>query len=643
MENEKKLPLFLYSFISIFFIEFVFRIVTIEKFFATSLLYILITSFILALAISWITKFFKEKTAKVIFLVILGLISLWACGHLVYKNAFNVYFSLSMLKLADQVMTFWKTTLLMILKNIIYIIILFIPFIVTFFTAKKINFSKSSLKRQGIGIVLIILVILGFKGSLLINKDKSYSAYEIYNKVNDISLSIEKFGVYTATYLDVKKTIIGFEEEVSFIKQEELEKETPIVYDYNINKLIDFNALINSESNKSIKEMHEYFNSDSGTKQNEYTGLFKDKNLILFMAESYNEIAVSEELTPTLYKLINSSFTFENFYTPVNNSTIGGEFQELTGLFANNSILRTWRNAKNSFPYGVGKVFNDLEYSTYAYHNHSYTFQDRYKYLEAIGFKNFLACRNGLEKKVNCKLWPESDVELINATVDDYINEEKFMVYYATVSGHGSYSWGNAMSKKHKSEVDHLPYSEPVKAYIAAQMELDDALEVLISKLEQAGKLDDTVIALVGDHYPYMLTLDEVNEAASYKKDGVIEINRSNFILYNSATENVKVSKVGSQIDVLPTIYNIFGINYDSRLIIGKDILSTEPGLAIFNNRSWVSDYGKYYANTKKFVANEGVEIPENYVDNMNKIVANKINMSKYIIEKDYYRKVFGN
>lgn len=643
MENEKKIPLFLYSFISIFFIEFIFRIVTIEKFFATSLLYIIITSLILALGITFITKFFKEKTGKIIFLVILGIISLWACGHLVYKNAFNVYFSLSMLKLADQVMTFWKTTLLMILKNIIYIILIYVPFITTFFISKRISFKKTSMKKQGVFLLIVLLVITGFKCTLLINKNKSYSAHEIYYKINDISLSIEKFGLYTASYLDVKKTITGFEEEVTFIKQEELENNSPVVYDYNIDKTIDFNNLINNESNQSIKEMHEYFNSDSGTKQNKYTGYFKDKNLILFMAESYNEIAVSAELTPTLYKLVNSSFIFENFYTPVNNSTIGGEFQELTGLFANNSILKTWRNAKNSFPYGIGKIFNDIDYSTFAYHNHSYTFQDRYKYLEAIGFDNFLGCRNGLEKKINCKLWPESDVELINATFDDYINEEKFMVYYATVSGHGSYSWGNAMSKKHKSEVEHLPYTEPVKAYIAAQIELDRALELLLKKLEESGRLQDTVIALVGDHYPYMLTLDEVNEAASYKKDGVIEINRSNFILYNSEMENIKINKVGSQIDVLPTIYNIFGINYDSRLIIGKDILSTEPGLAIFNNRSWVSDYGKYYANTKKFVANEGVEIPENYVDNMNQIVSNKINMSKYIIEKDYYKKVLGS
>ena len=89
------------------------------------------------------------------------------------------------------------------------------------------------------------------------------------------------------------------------------------------------------------------------------------------------------------------------------------------------------------------------------------------------------------------------------------------------------------------------------------------------------------MIALVGDHYPYYLSLDEVNELASYEKDSVVEVNRSNFILWNSEMETVSVDKVGSQIDVLPTIYNLFGVEYDSRLIVGKDILSTEPGVCL--------------------------------------------------------------
>lgn len=172
---------------------------------------------------------------------------------------------------------------------------------------------------------------------------------------------------------------------------------------------------------------------------------------------------------------------------------------------------------------------------------------------------------------------------MINATTSDYLDsEEPFMTYYVTVSGHMSYNWDNAMSAKHKEEVKDLHYFEPIKAYIATQIELDQALELLINKLKETGKLDDTVIALVGDHYPYDLTIDQINEAYTYERDGVIEINRSNFILWNSNTETTIISKVGSQIDVLPTLLNLFGIEYDSRLIIGKDILSDTEGLAMF-------------------------------------------------------------
>lgn len=641
--KEKKLPLFIYSFIAILFVEIIFRIVTIDNFFASSLTYVFLNAIIIAYFINFIAKFFNEKVNKIILFIILFIVSLWVSAELVYKNTFNVYFSISLLKLADQVMTFWKDTLSMIGKNILYIITLFIPFVGVFFINKKLDFSKSSLKIQGIRFLILIILILGFKGVLLINKKEIYSAYNLYYNINETSLSIEKFGILTGTYLDIKKALTGFEEKIDFIDHEN-EAEEEIIYSLNVDDRVDFSSLIETEKNSTIKNMHEYFNSDAGTYQNEYTGYFKDKNLILFMAESYNMIAVDEKLTPTLYKLTNSGFVFNNFYTPVNNSTIGGEFQELTGLYANGSILKTWRNGKNYFPYGIGTMFENIGYKTYAYHNHYYTFQDRNKYLKALGFDNFQGCYNGLEKKINCKSWPESDVQMIEATIDDYINDDNFMVFYASVSGHGGYSWsGNNMSKKHKNEVKDLPYSESVKAYIAAQMEFDQALELLIEKLEEAGKLENTVIAFVGDHYPYMLSLSEINEVSTYKRDNVIEINRSNFVLWNSEMDTIEINKVGSQIDVIPTLYNAFGLTYDSRLFIGKDILSSEPGLAIMNNRSWVSDKGSYFANTKEFVPNDGAEVDEEYVNTMNSIVSSKITMSKNIIEYNYYKKVLGD
>ena len=106
--------------------------------------------------------------------------------------------------------------------------------------------------------------------------------------------------------------------------------------------------------------------------------------------------------------------------------------------------------------------------------------------------------------------------------------------------------------------------------------------------------------------------------------------------------ENVEINKVGSQIDVLPTIYNLFGVKYDSRLIIGKDILSDEEGLAIFGNRSWVSDKGTYFARSNKFVPNKDVSISDDYIKTMNTIVSNKVIMSKNIMVYDYYGKVLG-
>ena len=198
------------------------------------------------------------------------------------------------------------------------------------------------------------------------------------------------------------------------------------------------------------------------------------------------------------------------------------------------------------------------------------------------------------------------------------------------------------MAKKNKEEAlkANFSYSEAPYSYIGAQMELDKALESLIKKLDENGVLENTVIALVGDHYPYELTFDEINEVSSYEKDSIIEVNRSNFILWNSEMDSINVKKVGSQIDVIPTIYNLFGIDYDSRLFIGNDILSTEPGLAIFANRSWVSDYGTYYSNTKEFILKKGKKVDDEYVDKMNQIVNNKINMSNLIITENYYETI---
>jgi len=647
-DSMKKVSVIFIYLISFLYMEILYKIFIYDNLFRVSLINMILFLVPLSLLLGIIVKLFKDsKWNKIIFFIILGIITVWFSAQYVVKDYFDFYISLSTFEVADQLGDFAGKGVIETLKRIPGILLFFLPFILTLIFNKRINFKQNKTKKS---IVLLIMVCISYGVyhlGLNIEKNKSYSSYVLYHNVNDVSLNMENFGVLNTFGIDIKRAIFGFEEKIIINSGLNGEagnnEEGPIVYEYN-NLDIDFEKLIENEKDGNLKKLHQYFNSDSGTLQNEYTGMFKGKNLILFMAESYNEIAVNETLTPTLYKLVNSGFVFENFYTPTIYSTIGGEFQELTGLYAQStSILSKFRGGNISFPQGIGNVFNNLDYSTFAYHNNAYSFQNRNKYLKSLGFDNFKACYNGLEKLINCKEWPQSDVAMIENTYTDFINEENFMVFYATVSGHSSYNFSsNAAARRNKNEYmqANLPYSSRPAAYIAAQMELDKALELLIQRLDEAGKLEDTVIALVGDHYPYELTIDEINEVSAYKKDSVVTVNKSNFILWNSEMDTVKISKVGSQLDVIPTIYNTFGIDYDSRLFIGKDILSTEGGLAIFGNRSWVSDKGTYFAASGKFVPIEGAEYEDDYVKNINQIVNNKITMSKLIIEKNYYKNV---
>ncbi len=645
----KKISLVFIYLISFIFMEFFYKIIIYKDIFRISIISMLIFLISFSIFLSIITKLFKnEKVNKIIFIIIMSLIAIWFSAQYVIKSYFNFYISLSTFQIADQVRDFAYKGIVEVLKRLPGILIFFLPLILSLIFSKKIDFEKKSFKKY----IVLLCMSIGFYGVFLsalnIKKSETYSSYDLYYNINDVSLNVENFGVLNTFLIDTKRAIFGFHEKIhlsSDIKNEEetSKKEEEIVYEYN-NLNINFDELINKETNSNIKELHEYFKNDAGTLQNEYTGIFKGKNLILFMAESFNEIAVNEKLTPTLYKLVNNGFVFNNFYTPTIYSTIGGEFQELTGLYAGGTdILSKFRSGNLAFPQGVANKFKEINYKTFAYHNNSYRFQDRNKYLKSMGFDNFLACNNGLEALINCKEWPESDVDMINATVNDYINEDNFMVFYATVSGHATYKFdSNAQARKHRDEYNSygFNYSEGPASYLAAQMELDKSLETLIKKLDESGKLNDTVIALVGDHYPYELSIDEINEISSYEKEERVTVNKSNFILWNNEMEKVEVNKVGSELDVIPTIYNSFGIDYDSRLFIGKDILSTTEGLAIFADRSWVTNKGIYYAATKKFVPTNNEEVSDEYINNMNKIVNNKIVMSKLIIENDYYRNI---
>lgn len=638
--KRKHSTLILYLLFFIYF-ELVSKVLMFNKLPNLKFGYVILFSIVASLLLYFISNLFKEKTQKILNIIFIVLISTFYIFNYLYYALFSVPFSISTLELASQAFDFYEIGINLILTKIVDCLLMLIPLICYIIFRNKFDYTKKTRRYSLITLGLVIVCHLIALLTLNIDKKNLYSAYNLYYKVDSMNTSNDVLGILTTQRLSLKRNIFGFEENVILdgnAKQEEVPEEESVV---TFNKLnIDFDTLIANESNESIKDVYTYLKTKDVTNQNEYTGMYEGKNLIFILAEGFNSIAIDESLTPTLYKLTHEGFNFTNYYSPVFFSTTGGEFQAMTSLIPTQEILGMWRKNNPYIPYAIGNAFTNIGYNAQSYHNWSYKYYSRHNTMPTLGFNNYTACGNGLQKSINCS-WLPSDIDLINASFDKYADSEPFVTYYVSVSGHAPYNFtgGNSIAIKNEKLVEDLPYSDAVKAYLSTQIEFDRALETLINKLEEKGILEDTVLVITGDHYPYTLTTDEINEISDYERDGTIEVNRSNLIIWNPENESKTIDKVASQIDVLPTILNLFGIDYDSRLLLGNDIFSDAEGFAIFSNRSWVSDKGKYFANSG-FVANEKETVDNSYIETMNNRVSNSFTLSKIIMENDLYRKI---
>ena len=635
--REQKLKL---TFIILLYLEIIYHLFTFKSLDITSFLYITIFTLFTSLFIDLITNLFMHKNNRRSFLIIITFLTILFItqfiNYLFYGNIISIYSLFN----GGQVFEFFGQIVSVIKSNIFPIILLLIP-IILLLTIKKhilifdINYKNIAYKFGSLILVYVVCIL-----SLNFDQKDIYSATNLYYNKHVPNQSVQLLGLMTTMRLDVKRTISGFEESVTvgFTSSGEPIAEEVV---YNITD-IDFSSLIASQSNKTINNIHQYISGTPASKQNEYTGYFKDKNLIYITAEAFSPIAVDPILTPTLYKLVNTGFRFNNFYTPVYYvSTSDGEYVTLTSLLPKESVWSMSKSSSNYLPYTYGNVFSDLGYITNAYHNGEYKYYNRHKSHPNMGYK-YMGCGNGLQKLMNCKQWPQSDLEMINGTFDLYSDNEKFMTYFMSISGHLEYNFfGNNMAYKNRKLVADMPYSNAIKAYMATQIELDKALESLISKLDAKGILDDTVIVLSADHYPYGLKTNEMKEVMMIEDEKFDSHKNFLAIWNNTMTENIEIDKYAMSLDILPTVLNLFGIQFDSRLLMGRDILSDSDGLVIFNDRSWITEYGKYNAAKNIFTPFKD-SIPENYIEEINNIVYNKYVISKNILETNYYKHVFG-
>ncbi len=622
-------------------------------------LFTLLFTLPVALLLGLLCGSLSPRRGRVLLPFFIALISLWLGAQSIYYHLFKTFLTIfSLTKMAMVAGAFGNMATLEILINWFPVLMMSIPVVLSILFRSRL--VPDVPKPDGLRVrwaVLAAAVQLTAMGLVMLCGDGVLSLRYIYTQTATPELEAQYFGMLTQTQLEVRRVLFGIDPDDPALHQRakflralssrwdpSASNPAPSApksfspADYHIMD-IDFDALARQEEDETLLGAHRWFSQREPTAKNEWTGQFKGKNLVWIVAEGFFTLAMDPVRTPTLWRLSHEGFVFDHFYTPLwGVSTSDGEYVTTTGLIPKSGVWSYSLSSKNYMPFAFGNQFQKLGYRTMAFHDYLFDYYDRNLSHPNMGYE-YIALGQGLELESG-NSFPPSDLEMMEKIVPMFVDEDPFSVYCLTVSGHLNYNLEeNAMSARHWDLVKDLPYSDAVKCYLSSQMELELAVNSLIAQLEAAGQLEDTVLVLSADHYPYGLTNEEYSELLGHPVDPVFEIYENSLIVWNADLEHpVHVEKYCSSLDVMPTLANLFGLEYDSRLIMGTDILSDQPGLVIFSNYSFINRDGYYNSVTDQFTRFDGAEPDLGVVAGMVAEVQNRVAYSAAILDYDYYR-----
>ncbi|MFA6801454.1 MAG: LTA synthase family protein, partial [Acholeplasmataceae bacterium] len=466
-------------------------------------------------------------------------------------------------------------------------------------------------------IFFIALVTIPKTNALIADSPFAYSTYDLYLENPSAFQTINNFGVLTYLQRDIVTTL----NEVQDVE----------LIDDMIASYLD-----------TIEE-HE---------DNEYTGYFEDKNLILIMAESFDTYAIDPSLTPNIYQMQQSSWNFTSYYSPLFfRNTADTEFMVQTGLYAHQSVSLTMDVfSGNEFPNTLPKLFEAQGYGSYSFHDYTDYFYPRSEFHpQTLGYDEYYgAVALGMLEEQSGIIahheW-QSDLELVNKTMDILKEKEQpFFTYMLTVSGHLPYNDNHPIAEKNIDTIRQIFIdenrempSEDILYYHAANYELDLAIGALMDRLEEENMADDTVIMLYGDHYAYGLDQKEITDYDDTKTmDNLLSIQRVPMMIYTPGLTHENKDEVFASIDIMPTIANLFNLDINYSQVFGKDVFSSNDRAVLFSNGSLLTDNFLYNLEKDEITLfNDDYTIEDATLLINEYIYRMKIN--KWILEVDYF------
>ncbi|MBQ5671822.1 MAG: LTA synthase family protein [Oscillospiraceae bacterium] len=592
-----------------------------------------------------LTGFLPKKASFPLSILLTLVLILLYGSQIVYNAVFGSLYSLAMMTLGgDALGAFWKETFLTMMEHILPLLLLFVPLIVLILLRVFASFAfDRSNKYCRIALAVVtVLVQAATVACLLIGGTGYFTNHYFYNSIDTTTdQATDRFGLLTAMRLELT---VREGEENSYYTEEQTEEIVEEVVEYNVLE-IDFDHLNTLTENKKQIAINDYCKSLTGTNKNEYTGMLSDYNLILLCAESFSTAAIDPVLTPTLYRLANEGIIFNNYYNTYPNTTTDGEYSLCFGLFpdtARGKSASSFYASRGSYePFTLGNIFLEQKgIQSYGYHNYYGSYYGRNQSHPNIGYQMKFA---GKGMKFS-NAWPASDLEMMEQSIDDYLGQEQFHAYYMTFSGHYKYDrYINGIAELNWDLVKDLEYSDPAKAFLSCNIELDKSLQYLMERLEAEGVADKTAIVLAGDHFPYGLTDEQYSELIGYEIDKFSKFKSTLIFWVGGLEENIVVDEYCCNVDVLPTILNLWGFDYDSRMLAGTDVFSDGEHVAILIDKSFYTD--KVWLNASsgeiKYLVPED-QLPPGYVDNMIQSIKTKFTISSDILTTAYYNLAFG-
>ena len=631
-----------------------------------------------------------SKAGKTVSALITFVVSAFYLAQMLYLRVFGSMISVSMAGMGgDALENFGWALMETVKESVLWIILVLLPvalMAIRIFIGKYIeNKLRFWLRPAIIASAVLIWMICG--ASLRLGGTSDSSSWHAFSSLYvDTDTSSQKLGVLTTSILETKSVILGketgteTEDLISAGISTELlsapsvsvsaqplspqpgsasggeNGEEVLDLSPNIISEIDFGQLAGMTENSAKKKLCEYFGASPGTGRNEYTGLLEGYNVIYICGEAFSNLAVNEEITPLFYKMANEGIVFTNFYNSFPNTTTNGEFAFMTGLWpdvsrkADNGAMSGsfGKSVKNYMPYSLGNIFTSMGVDSFAYHNYIGSYYGRNKTHVNMGYK----CRFKENMKFSTE-YPTSDLEMFKQTVDDYIDLDRFNVYYMTFSGHAPYKDGNPMCHRNLKSVqtkyDGRALGEQARCYFAGQIELEKALQYLLDRLEEAGKLDNTLIVLAGDHYPYRLDNSSVKKMLGQLPDENFEKFHSTCIMwFNGLSEPIVCDEPCCNVDILPTVLNLLGIEYDSRMLSGTDVFSDSPHVAMLYNKNIITDTFRYNASSGKVTPIGSGEDMDKAELEAQATAVYEFQKAKYaaavsVVKEDFYRFVWEN